>query len=226
MNLSAIVVAAGRGSRMQSDIPKQFLLLGSKPLYFYAVEAFIKCFPHIEVVLVIPADHATSGVELLNAFNDPSPIRVVTGGETRFESVQKGLAACRESDFVFIHDAVRPFITDDFLHQLLTLAQQYGSAIPATPIIDSLRLLEGETHKPVDRNAFRAIQTPQVFPTSIIKRAYQQSYHDSFTDDATVMEAAGLPVFLAPGLVENIKITTPTDWKYAQWYFDQQLNQH
>lgn len=216
MKMYAIVVAAGAGTRMQSATPKQFLLLQNKPVYAYSVNKFLQACPDIEVILVLPPACYLPEEELLAHIEKPAQVKMVIGGHTRFESVKNGLAAIDDQGIVFIHDSVRPFITPEFIHQLRNAAEQNGNAVPCTEITDSLRIVTGIKNRGIPREQFKAIQTPQVFQCAQIKKAYLQEFNESFTDDASVLEAAGHPIHLTKGLAENIKITTPVDWQYAE----------
>ncbi len=217
MKMYAIIVAAGSGTRMQTELPKQFLPLAGKPLYYYATQVFLQIFSDIEVILVVSRTCPFRHEELTDCFEGRRQVRVVTGGATRFESVKNGLAAIGDEGLVFIHDAVRPFISKNFLMQLQEEAMLYGNAIPCIEVQDSLRKVQGAENVTVRRDEYRAIQTPQVFDAKHIKQAYEQPFGEAFTDDASVLEAAGYKINLVGGLRENIKITTPADLKYAEW---------
>lgn len=217
MKMYAIIVAAGSGTRMQSELPKQFLPLAGKPLYYYATQVFLQTFRDIEVILVVAPACPFRHEDLTGCFEGSSQVRVVTGGATRFESVKNGLAAIGDQGIVFIHDAVRPFISKNFLMQLQEEALIKGNAIPCIEVLDSLRKVQGDENVTVRRDEYRAIQTPQVFDIANIKKAYEQPSIEAFTDDASVLEAAGHRIKLVEGLRENIKITTPIDLKYAEW---------
>jgi 2-C-methyl-D-erythritol 4-phosphate cytidylyltransferase len=217
MKMYAIIVAAGSGTRMKSDLPKQFLLLAGRPLYYYATQAFLQAYQDMEVILVVAPACPFTHDELRSCFELSSRVRVIAGGATRFESVKNGLAAIAEQGIVFIHDAVRPFINKAFLMHLQHEALAKGNAIPGIPVQDSLRRVLGEENRMVQRDEYKAIQTPQVFDVVKIKKAYEQPFNEAFTDDASVLEAAGHTINLVEGLRENIKITTPVDLKYAEW---------
>ncbi|MBL7765477.1 MAG: 2-C-methyl-D-erythritol 4-phosphate cytidylyltransferase [Chitinophagaceae bacterium] len=216
--LYAIIVAGGSGTRMKSDRPKQFLMLGDKPIYYYSVECFLNTFPDLQLILVLPPAYLNESEAILSIFPSRDRIQIVAGGESRFQSVKNGLEAISgEAGMVFIHDAVRPFITSNFLQHCLNEAQQYGNAIPCLPLKDSIRMLEASGNRTVDRSAFRTIQTPQTFQLNEIQEAFQLPYQEAFTDEATVLESIGKTIHLMEGLVENIKITTPEDLNYAHF---------
>lgn len=221
MKKYAVIVAAGAGRRMQSDIPKQFMLLRNKPVFFYSVNTFLNTYDDIEIILVMPKQHQYQDDELLQHFEKKSQIKIITGGDTRYESVKNSLDEITEEGIVFIHDAVRPFINKLFLDELLAETIKKGNAVPYTDVNDSLRLVLEDTSTSVNRDQMKAIQTPQVFQASIIKRAYRHPFIETFTDDASVAESHGEKINLVKGLTENIKITRPLDFKYAELMMDE-----
>ncbi len=216
MKKYAIIVAGGSGSRMQGEVPKQFLLLGGKPVIMHSVEAFITYDPSIQMILVIHPDYMEYWNKLCHEFSISIPLTLAKGGKSRFESVRNGLKLINEDGLVAIHDAARPVIDAGFIANLFSAATIYGSAIPAVPLNDTIRIVDGDTSHQADRTFLRAIQTPQVFKVSEIKRAYTQLYQSTFTDDGSVMEAAGFQVNLAEGRQGNIKITHKQDIAVAE----------
>jgi len=217
MNKYAIIVAGGTGTRMQGEVPKQFLLLSGKPVVMYSVEAFRAYDPLIEIILVIHPDYMVYWNKLCLEFNISVPLVLAKGGNTRFESVNNGLKLITNEDgLVAIHDAARPVINAGFVSNLFSAAATYGSAIPAVPLNDTIRVVDGDTSHQADRTFLRAIQTPQVFKVSEIKRAYTHPYHSAFTDDGSVMDTAGFQLNLTEGLPENIKITHSQDIAVAE----------
>jgi 2-C-methyl-D-erythritol 4-phosphate cytidylyltransferase len=218
-----LLVAGGKGLRMGSAIPKQFLPLNDKPVLYYAVKTFIDTFPDIKIILVLPEEHISYGNILLQAFSQRIDLTIVTGGLTRFHSVQNGLKETDDESIVFIHDAVRPFISKDMLVRCYEQAIEKGSAIPAIAVTDSIRQWNGTEFIAINRDHLRSIQTPQTFKASIIKKAFEQEYHDIFTDEATVLEFTGTQAHLVDGLKTNIKITSPEDLLTAEALL-QQLN--
>lgn len=217
MKKYAIIVAAGSGSRMQTDIPKQFLLLQNKPVYAHAVECFLNTFIDIEIILVTPL-HYDYGEEKVYSYfpSNKHHIKVIKGGYTRTESVINALNHITDNGIVFIHDAVRPFINSTFLTRLYNTALEKGNAIPSIAVNDSIRQLDGEQNIALNRNNLRAIQTPQVFTIQSIKNAYRLITSNDISDDATVLENAGEKVYLCEGLIGNFKITTPLDMEIAK----------
>ena len=211
MKKYALIVAGGNGSRMKSDIPKQFLIVKGKPILFYAINTFLQTFDDINIILVLPEDHIAAGQEIIDAFFDYNFIQITTGGRTRFHSVQNGLKLVEDESVVFVHDAVRALVSPDLLHRCLEGVNYYGSAVPVIACKDSLRMLTDDGSEIVDREKIRMVQTPQAFYSKLLLPAFQIDYKDKFTDEASVMEAFGLHVYLVDGEEFNIKITHPTD---------------
>lgn len=211
-----VLVAGGKGLRMGSAIPKQFLPLCGKPILYYAAKTFLDTFPGIKIVLVLPEEHISYSNILLQAFAERIDLTIVKGGPTRFHSVKNGLAEALPGSIVFIHDAVRPLIDRDLLIRCYDLAAEKGNAIPAIPVTDSIRQWKEAAFEAVDRDTLRIIQTPQTFRADLILHAFEQEYQDAFTDEATVLEHMKLPVFLTEGLKKNIKITTTEDLQIAE----------
>ena len=207
----AVIVAGGKGTRMGTDIPKQFLRLLGKPLLCYPILAFAQSVPGIELILVVPEDQLRSAEIVIRSYLNGIDVTVVVGGETRFHSVRNGLKEVNDDGIVFVHDGARPLISRDLILRCFWQATEKGSAIPTVPVTDSMRLIEHGRSKPLDRDHLRIIQTPQTFRTSIILPAFQQPYLPSFTDEATVVEAFGKKIYLIDGDRENIKVTTPGD---------------
>jgi 2-C-methyl-D-erythritol 4-phosphate cytidylyltransferase len=215
--IHAIIVAGGMGTRMNNAVPKQFIELHGKPILYHTMQAFIKQFPDIALIVVLPKEHYSYINHILTLLKPTINITLVTGGANRFQSVKNGLEAIKSAEgIVFIHDAVRPFISSTLLQNCYDSALKNGNAIPCIDIKDSLRIVDDNTNKPVDRSQFKSIQTPQTFYVKDIKQAYLHATHDSFTDDATVLEANGHAVHLINGDERNFKITTPVDLLFAE----------
>ncbi len=212
----AVIVAGGTGKRMNSIVPKQFLELDGKPVLYYTIQTFLNFSPEVQIILVLPSDFIAESDFITTYFPGNKNIRVVAGGETRFHSVQNGLKEIREDGIVFIHDGVRPFVSMNVLENCLQTALQCGNAIPCIHVKDSLRHITSAGNHAVSRNEFKAIQTPQTFAISAIQDAFKQDYKDTFTDEASVFEAAGHQIYLVEGNEENIKITTPQDLELAR----------
>ena len=214
---SIIISAGGSGKRMGNETPKQFLLLKGKPIIMLTLQKFQFFDPSIEMIVVLPASHVPAWEALCQKHLFTRSHKVVVGGEERFHSVKNGLAEAT-GDVIGIHDAVRPFVSLDVIRNCFETAEEGGSAVPVIPVTESLRRIEGRHSVHVDRSAYRIVQTPQCFESSIIRHAYEQEYSDLFTDDAGVVEASGTRVYLVDGNQENMKITTPDDLRIAELY--------
>lgn len=211
-----IIVAGGIGTRMKSDVPKQFLQLQGKPLLMHTINSFVKSIPDIHIIVVLSSAYQKDWEELCIKHNFSVPHQLIKGGETRFHSVKNGLALVPENVVVGIHDAARPFVSRSTIINTYTTAAEKGNATPAIPLTESIREITGSANKAVSRDNYRIIQTPQCFVSSRIKKAFLQAYNPSFTDDASVLEADGEQINLVEGNRENIKITTPFDFAIAQ----------
>ena len=211
MKKIALIVAGGNGSRMNNDTPKQFLLLGNKPVLYHSIKAFLEAYDDMEVILVLPEQHIGKGQEIIDGYFDDSKFQITAGGRTRFHSVQNGLSLVNEEAIVFVHDGVRCLLTSELVKRCYEGALESGTAVPAVACKDSVRLLTSNGNKILNRNRVMLIQTPQTFHSKILLPAYQIDYKDKFTDEATVVEAFGLKINLIEGEEDNIKITTPTD---------------
>ncbi|MDR2147223.1 MAG: 2-C-methyl-D-erythritol 4-phosphate cytidylyltransferase [Tannerella sp.] len=217
MKKFALIVAGGKGLRMGGELPKQFIPLIDKPVLMHTLQTFYQWDVSCEIILVIPEEHAAYWKMLCEELNFTIPHTVVFGGETRWKSVKNGLLQIREEGYVAVHDGVRPFVSREVITDCFSAAQEFGAAIPVIPVIESVREIISENEsKLFDRERLRIVQTPQVFQTEILKKSYEHSYNKSFTDDASVVEAAGYKVQLVRGNPENIKITTPVDLKVAE----------
>ncbi len=211
MKKFALIVAAGSGTRMGSPVPKQFLLLHQKPLFVHTMLAFLETFADLKVVLVLPAGHLQTGNEHLAQWVSADRYAVATGGETRFHSVQRGLQLVDDDSICFVHDAVRCMVSAQLIIRCYETALAKGNAIPAIPPTDSLRIETAGGTQTLDRSKVKLIQTPQTFESGLLKKAFAQSYDQSFTDEASVVEKTGSPIYLVDGESTNIKITTPLD---------------
>lgn len=211
-----IIVAGGSGLRMASEIPKQFLVLKDKPVLMHTINAFYSYNNDIDITLVLPELQINYWKSLVDEYSFNIKHNIVTGGETRFHSVKNGLKSINESEgIVGIHDGVRPLVSKETIQNTFLIAQQKGNAVPFIDIFESLRYVDESINKPVNRNNYKSIQTPQVFNLSSLKQAYNLEYNVLFTDDASVFEKAGHTINLVKGNCENIKITEPYDLKIA-----------
>lgn len=215
MKKYCIIVAGGSGRRMKSAVPKQFLPLEGRPLLMQSIERFYTFDNSIELILVLPAGHHSLWEKLCTEHSFGISHRLVAGGEERFHSVRAGLALVAGESLVAIHDGVRPLVSHDTIWRCYADAEEFGNAVPFVGPADSVRVVEGDDSRPVARDEVRMIQTPQVFLSSIIIKAYERGFNPSFTDDATVAEASGIKIHLTHGNRENIKITTPEDLAVA-----------
>lgn len=231
MNRYVIIVAGGRGLRMGGSLPKQFIPLEGKPVLMHTLETFHCWDATARLVLVLPADQQSYWAMLCREIGCRVPHTVATGGETRFHSVRNGLQAVRalpgfseNEALVAVHDGVRPFVAPAVIESCFGEAERTGAAIPVLPLIESLReKLDDGSSRPVDRSRFVSVQTPQVFRATLLRDAYDQPYTPLFTDDASVIEAAGHPVALVDGNRENIKLTTPADLEMARAILGEEL---
>ncbi len=217
---SVIIVAGGSGKRMGSDIPKQFLPLAGKPVLMHTIEAFHRHDPTMQIIVVIPESQHATWLQLCKNHHFIVEHSVVYGGKERFHSVLNGLnAVAADAEVIAIHDGVRPLADSDMIERCITTARSEGNAIPTIAVVDSLRTVDRNgNNKAVNRNLFRAVQTPQCFRREIIVEAYNQGYNPLFTDDASVIEAHGHRINLIDGSPHNIKITTPIDLIVAAQY--------
>ncbi|MEA3462237.1 MAG: 2-C-methyl-D-erythritol 4-phosphate cytidylyltransferase [Bacteroidota bacterium] len=216
MKRAVIVVAAGSGSRMGGELPKQYLQLQGKPVIIHTLEKFRNFDPEIKVVVVLAPAHRELWEDVATSYAICKDLVLAEGGASRYDSVKSGLTHIGEEGLIGIHDAVRPLVSQDTLLRTYEAAQHKGSGIPVIEIEETVRRLDdggGSTH--LNRSILRKIQTPQVFRAGQIKEAYQQAYDSAFTDDASVYESVYGNVNLVEGNRENIKITTSTDMQLA-----------
>jgi 2-C-methyl-D-erythritol 4-phosphate cytidylyltransferase len=218
MNKYAIIVAGGTGKRMGSNLPKQFLMLHGKPVLYYTIKTFLEAFSDLQLVLVLPGEYADMGREIIDAYFDYSRIRITSGGETRFHSVQAGLRLVQGDAIIFVHDAVRCLVSTELIQRCYEHALQMGSAVPVTIARDSVRMLNEELNdnEVLDRNKVVLVQTPQTFHSRILQPAFEIDFKERFTDEATVVEAYGLKISLIEGEENNLKITRPVDLLIAE----------
>jgi 2-C-methyl-D-erythritol 4-phosphate cytidylyltransferase len=216
MNKVAVIVAGGNGTRMNSTMPKQFLLLKGKPILYYTIQTFLQSYDDLNIILVLPEDYIAAGQEIIDAFFDYKRIQITPGGRTRFHSVQNGLALVTEESMVFVHDGVRCLLTKELVQRCYAAAIELGSAVPVVDCKDSVRIIKGELNEAIDRTRVKLVQTPQTFHSKILLPAFKIDYKDKFTDEATVVEAFGLKVNLIEGEENNIKITKPADLVIAE----------
>lgn len=217
MKKFAIIVAGGSGTRMGSAIPKQFLTLAGKPVLMHTISVFKAFDPDCNLIVVLPESQLEFWHSLCLKHAFTTAHQLVSGGQTRFHSVLNGLNLIDDSDsVVFIHDGVRPLVSQRTLKNCFETALHSGNAIPVLPVVESLRKIEGDLSVSVDRSVYLNVQTPQTFLSGQIREAYAQAYTPAFTDDASVCEMAGFRINLVEGNPANIKITTPEDLIFAE----------
>lgn len=231
MKKYVIIVAGGKGLRMGSELPKQFLPIGNKPVLMHTLEVFRKYDESLQIILVLPKEQQAFWRQLCQEHHFSIEHIVANGGETRFHSVKNGLDQVQTPGLVGVHDGVRPFVSVEVIQRCYELAEKQKAVIPVIDVVETLRhltdggrgsklknearsatesVVKSET---VNRNDYKLVQTPQVFDIDLLKQAYSQEFTPFFTDDASVVEAMGVAVYLAEGNRENIKITTPFDLK-------------
>ena len=213
----ALIVAGGIGTRMKSDIPKQFLEINGEPVLMHTLRVFHEYSENIEIILVLPPDSFATWNSLCEKHDFQIAHELVEGGITRFQSVKNGLSTINDDDgIVAIHDGVRPLIRKEIIGASFRLAEVHGSAIASVRLKESIRRTDQDLTRAVDRSKFRLIQTPQTFMVRDIRKAYELPEEDQLTDDASVAERAGIRISLFEGDYENIKITTPEDLRIAE----------
>jgi 2-C-methyl-D-erythritol 4-phosphate cytidylyltransferase len=218
MKYYAVIVGGGSGSRMQADVPKQFLLLNGKPLVMHTIEAFYNSDLHPEIILVLNVDFHKYWEDLCVQYNFNVPHILVKAGSQRFFSVKNGLKFAKGTSIIAVHDAVRPIISNSLITAAYREAEKSGSAVPALVSRDSVRQKSGDSSFVLNRNEIFFVQTPQTFNSKLLNNAYKQPYRIEFTDDASVVEKSGTPVNLISGDAKNIKITFPEDLILARAY--------
>ncbi len=211
-----VIVAGGKGIRFGDETPKQFHRVAGKPLLMHTFEAFELLLGKAEFILVLPEMEIGRWKHLCVDYDFQWPHRIVEGGPTRFHSVKNALHFVQDRSLVFIHDAVRPLVSEETISGALKVARIHGTAVPVVPLTDSLRQVENGISRAVSREQFRQVQTPQVFRSELLKKAYGQTYRESFTDDAAVIESTGQMVHLVDGNPDNIKVTRPGDLGYVE----------
>lgn len=219
MNRVAVIVAGGSGTRMGKELPKQFLLLNGTAILIHSISAFLCAYPDMHVILVLPKEYMALAKDLVHQASLSPNIEFVEGGATRFGSVKNGLQHVKDAELIFVHDAVRCLVTPDLIKACSETANLHGSAIPVIPVRDSMRRIQPDDQSSVivNRENLVVVQTPQTFQKNILLSAFDVDYSPMFTDEASVVEAAGYKVYLMPGEETNIKITFPEDLQYAEW---------
>ncbi len=216
VNEFALIVAGGKGTRIKSVLPKQFLELNGLPVLMHTIQAFLRYASNINIILVLPKDDFETWGKLVQKHSFDTPVTLCEGGDTRFQSVKNGLRQLPDEGMVAIHDGVRPLVSEDIIGASFRLANVHKAAVASVRLKESIRVVDQDNTKAVDRSRYRLIQTPQTFHIPAIKKAYEGKEDESLTDDASVAEKAGLAISLFEGSYENIKITTSEDLLLAE----------
>lgn len=218
-----LLVAGGEGKRIGNKLPKQFLLLNGLPVLFHSFNSFM-FLQGVKFTLVLNSDQFEYWKTICKAAGFNIPHIIAEGGPSRYHSVKSGLKHIPNNSLVLIHDASRPFVSEETIMRVIDMAKHKGNAVPATEINDSIREISASNNKIIDRNKLRAIQTPQAFHSSLIKSAYNQNYNKAFTDDASVLEATGEKINIVEGNTENIKLSNPIDLIIGETILKRGLN--
>ncbi len=211
MKRYALIVAGGAGTRMGTDIPKQFLELAGKPVLMHSIERFRRFDNTIGIIVVIPENQFVLWENLREKHSFSVSHTLVKGGSSRFFSVKNGLQEVEDNAIVAIHDGVRPLVSTNTIISCFRAAEEFGNGIPVINMPDSVRMITEQGNIPVNRHSLRIIQTPQVFNARLIKKAYLRDFSPEITDDAMLLEKTGEMIHLVEGNRENIKITNPED---------------
>jgi len=215
MTETIIITAGGKGLRMGTEVPKQFLQVNGVPILLQTINQFYQYNSEIEIILVLPEAHIPYWQLLLKEHQFKIAHQLVIGGQTRYHSIKNGLNEAT-GDLIGVHDGVRPFVSISVIKNTFSKAQSDGAAIPVLDLKESVRKVDNQKSHSVNRDLYKSVQTPQCFKNSILREAYAGDYQATFTDDASVVEAAGYQISLVEGNEENIKITTPFDLKLAE----------
>ena len=215
MNLSVIITAGGIGKRFSSEVPKQFLSLIETPVLMHTINTFHNWGAITEIILTVPKEWASYWEDLTKKYDFKIPHRIVDGGKERYHSIKNALDMC-SGDYVMIHDGVRPLVDKGTLNRCHIALKKNKAVVPFIELKDSIREMNRDNSISRDRKNYVSVQTPQCFNLKFIQKAYQGEYQDIFTDDASVAENSGMEIFLVKGNEENLKITTPIDFKIAE----------
>jgi len=216
MTYGTIIVAGGIGSRMNSDLPKQFMEINSKPVIVHTIEKFLSLNQNLQLVVVMHPEWVDYWIDVKNKWLSDVGVLLALGGDTRFNSVKNGLELIN-TDLVAVHDAARPLVSLDVIRMAYNSARLNKAVIPVIAVSSSLRKIAKNSSKHVNRADYKVVQTPQVFATQLIKEAYKTEFQTHFTDDASVVENLGQEITLVDGNEENIKITTQIDLTIAKY---------
>lgn len=214
---SVIIVAGGSGTRIGGNVPKQFLPIAGKPILMHTIEAFYQFNRLIKIVLVLPVNFIDFWKKLCEKYTFSIEHTIVSGGKTRFHSVKNGLEKVGDAEIVAIHDAARPFVSNEVIARCFSEVLDFQcGVIPVVDVKNSIRYVSGGTSKPLERSRLKSVQTPQVFPAHLIKKAYDADFQLKFTDDASVAQESGVVIQLIESDDRNFKITTSFDLLFAE----------
>ena len=216
MNKKVIIVAAGTGSRMGVNIPKQFIPLKNLPVLMHTINRFFEYDSNMQIILVLAESEIETWKSLLIKYDFHTLHSIVVGGSNRYQSVKNGLDTIKDHCIVAVHDGVRPLCSVQLIQQCFIEAEINSNAVPAIPVTETVRTIDKEKNSLVNRENLRIIQTPQCFDSIKLKKAYQNSTAENFTDDAGVFEQDGNKIHLVEGERNNIKITLKEDLVFAE----------
>ncbi|MCU0320430.1 MAG: 2-C-methyl-D-erythritol 4-phosphate cytidylyltransferase [Flavobacteriales bacterium] len=216
MDRSTILVAGGSGKRLGGPVPKQFQTVKGRPLLMWTIEAFQRFDPQMALIVVLPQEHFDIWKALCMGHRFLVPHEVVAGGEQRWHSVKAGLAKVKGDGLVAVHDGVRPLVSEPLIARCFEAAHHQAAAIPVVPVVPSIRETTAEGSRALDRSKLLAVQTPQCFHTDLLRKAFEQPYDPTFTDEAALVERLGVKVALVEGEDNNIKVTTPMDMRLVE----------
>ncbi len=216
MEKIVIIVAGGSGTRMNSNVPKQFLPVHGLPVLMHTLNVFYQYDQSIRIILVLPEKQIDIWKDLCRTHHFGIHHEIRSGGNSRFYSVKNNLDLVNDDSLVGIHDGVRPLVHPDTINRCYVTAMKYGNAIPAVSVSESLRKITPSGNEAADRNLYRLVQTPQVFKGKLIKKAYMQEFNEKYTDDASLVDQLGEPIHIVEGNVDNIKITYSWDIEIAE----------
>lgn len=209
-----IITAGGIGKRMNSKIPKQFIELDNKPILWHTLNVFYTFNPQAQLLITLPEDWVSYWKDIIKDLPE-IPHEIVSGGVERYDSIKNAIASAN-GKLIGIHDGVRPLVSHETIQNCIELATKKGNAVPVMSLKESIRKVSGENTETANRGEFRTVQTPQCFQAELLKSAYDRPFHDNITDDASLVEENGTPIFTCEGNEENIKITTQFDLKLAE----------
>lgn len=212
---SIIVTAGGIGKRMEAKLPKQFMLINERPILMYTIEQFYNFDAKAQIILTLPSDWKDYWEDLIQENDFRIPHRIIEGGKERYDSIKNALELC-SGEYIMVHDGVRPLVNTDTLMSCSIEVRRKKAVVPVVDVTESMRIIDGESSRSVDRAKYKIVQTPQCFESEVLKKAYEQEFHSGITDDASLVEESGVEIYMVDGNIENIKITTKTDLLYAE----------